>query len=243
MGVGLYRIEVFDLNRISKMTNRLIPRYVPQEVDDRSYPERVNLPEPTLGNKPPTWPTEAGELSAYQGLDFTETLVFNGNYAGKTFIANLLNQRSSVLVVQPFTLEVATTGTDAITAAARTSGSTTITLTTSAAHGLSAGNAIAITDVDSTVNGIGTVATVVNTTQFTVTGTATTALSLTGLTGQVETSVAKNYTFTLSLTQDQTLRTAERTYWSLSTIDAFTGEQEEIKGGKFFTVRSRTTVL
>jgi hypothetical protein len=243
MGVGLYRIEVFDLNRISKMTNRLIPRYVPQEVDDRSYPERVNLPEPTLGNKPPAWPTEAGELSAYQGLDFTETLVFNGNYAGKTFIANLLNQRSSVLVVQPFTLEVATTGTDVITAAARTSGSTTITLTTSAAHGLTAGNAIAITDVDATVNGIGTVATVVNTTQFTVTGTATTALSKTGLTGQVETSVAKNYTFTLSLTQDQTLRTAERTYWSLSTIDAFTGEQVEIKGGKFFTVRSRTTVL
>jgi hypothetical protein len=243
LGVGLYRIEVFDLNRISKMTNRLIPRYVPQEVDDRSYPERVKLPEPTLGNKPPAWPTEAGELTSYQGLEFTETLVFNGNYAGKTFVAKVLNQRSSVLVVQNFTLEVATTGTDVITAAARTSGSTTITLTTSAAHGLTAGNAVAITDVDATVNGIGTVATVVNTTQFTVTGTATTALALTGLTGQVETSVNKNYTFTLSLTKDQTLRTAERTYWSLSTIDAFTGEQEEIKGGKFFTVRARTTVL
>ena len=243
LGIGLYRIEVFDLNRISKMTNRLIPRYVPQEVDDRSYPERVKLPEPTLGNKPPTWPTEAGELSSYQGLDFTETLVFNGNYAGKTFVAKVLNQRSSVLVVQNFTLEVATTGTDVITAASRTAGSTTITLTTSAAHGLTAGNVIAITDVDSTVNGMGTIATVVNTTQFTVTGTATTALALTGLTGQVETSVNKNYTFTLSLTKDQTLRTAERTYWSLSTIDAFTGEQEEIKGGKFFTVRARTTVL
>lgn len=243
LGIGLYRIDVFNLNRISKATGRLVPKYVPQEVDDRSYPERVKTPLPTLGSVAEAWPTEAGELTSYQGRAFSHSFTITANYAGKTFIANLLNQRGSVLTVQAFTLDVTTTGTDVITAASRTSGSTTITLTTSAAHGLTAGNAVAITGVDSTVNGFGTVASVVDATHFTVTGTSTTALALTTLTGQVETNVSKAYTFDLALTADQTLRLAERTYWSISTVDAFTDEQIEIQGGKFYTVRRNTVVL
>jgi hypothetical protein len=68
-------------------------------------------------------------------------------------------------------------------------------------------------------------------------------LALTGLTGQVETNATKEYTFHLSLTKEQTLRLAERTYWSLSTVDYFTEESIEIKGGNFFTVRSRGIVI
>jgi hypothetical protein len=117
LGIGLYRIDVFNLNRISKATGRLVPKYVPQEVDDRSYPERVKTPLPTLGSVAEAWPTEAGELTAYQGRGFTHSLTVTGNYAGKKFIANLLNQRGSVLTVQAFTLNVTTTGTDVITAA------------------------------------------------------------------------------------------------------------------------------
>jgi hypothetical protein len=243
LGIGLYRIDVFNLNRISKATGRLVPKYVPQEVDDRSYPERVHTPLPTLGSVAEPWPSEAGELTSYQGRAFSHSLTVTANYAGKSFIANLLNQRGSVLTVQAFTLDITTTGTDVITAASRTSGSTTITLTTSAAHGLTAGNAVAITDVDSTVNGFGTVANVIDTTHFTVTGTSTTALALTNLTGQVETNASKAYTFDLALTADQTLRLAERTYWSISTVDAFTNEKIEIQGGKFYTVRRNTVVL
>ena len=243
LGIGLYRIDVFNLNRISKATGRLVPKYVPQEVDDRSYPERVKTPLPTLGSVAEAWPTEAGELTSYQGRAFSHSFTITANYAGKSFTANLLNQRGSVLTVQAFTLDVTTTGTDVITAASRTSGSTTITLTTSAAHGLTAGNAVAITDVDSTVNGFGTVASVIDTTHFTITGIATTALALTGLTGQAETNASKAYTFDLSLTAEQTLRLAERTYWSVSTVDAFTDEHIEIQGGKFFTVRSSTVIL
>lgn len=243
LGIGLYRIDVFNLSRISKATGRLVPKYVPQEVDDRSYPERVNTPLPTLGNVPEPWPTEAGELTSYQGRAYTTQITLTGQYAGQTFIANLLNQRGSVLVVQPFTLSVATTGTAVITGATRTSGSTSIRITTSTAHGLSVNNAAVITGVDKTVDGYGTVATVIDANNFTVTGTATTALALTGLTGMVELNVSKSYTFTMSLTSDQTLALAERTYWSLSTVDAFTSDQIEIQGGKFFTVRSSTVIL
>lgn len=163
MGIGLYRIEVFELNRISKATNRLIPKYVPQEVDDRSWPQRVQLPAVNLGNKPTPWPTEAGELTAYQGRSWSYSLDFEGDYAGYTFTAKLLNQRGSVLTVRDITLVV-------------------------------------------TDNEDGT------------------------------------YTAAMSLDREQTLRIAERTYWSLSIVDE-NDESTEIKGGNFFTVRRNTTAL
>jgi len=322
LGVGLYKIDVFNLNRISKATGRLVPMYVPQEVDDRSYPERTHVTTPTLGSIAQPWETESGELTAYQGRAFSHSLSVIGNYAGKSFIANLLNQRGSVLTVQPFTLDVttsvdvtitavsrtasstsillttstphslvqgelatiigvdstvngtvtvasivsttqftvtgtattalaltnlsgqvSTTGTDVITAATRTAGSTSILLTTNAVNSLAQGDAVVITDVDSTVDGFGTVATIVSNTQFTITGIATTALALTGLAGQAETDASKAYTFDISLIAEQTLRLAERTYWSISTVDAFTNEKIEIQGGKFYTVRRNTVVL
>ena len=242
LGIGMFTVDIFNLNRISKATGRLIPAYVPQQVDDRSYPLRVDTSAPTYGNTPVNWPTDSEELTAYQGRSFSTSLDYTGNYAGKSFTARLLNQRGSVLLVQNFTLAVDTTGIDTVTGAARTSGSTTITITTSAAHGLSAGNSVVITDVDDTVDGTYTIVTAGSTT-FTITGTETTALALTSLTGQVETNVSKDYTFTLSLTKEQTLLVAERTYWSLSTVDYFTSESVEIKGGKFFTARRSTIVI
>lgn len=243
LGVGLYKIDVFSFRRISKATGRYVPIYKPQEVDDRSWPQRVDIPAPIYGDKTVPWVTEGGDLTAYQGRAYSTALVYTDNFAGKLFTAKLLNQRGSVLIVQNFTLEVDVPGTDVVTAAARTSGSTTVTFTTSAAHGLTAGTAIVVTDVNTTADGYYTVVAAPTTTTFTVTGTATTALALTGLTGQVETSASKAYTFHLSLEKDQTLRVAERTYWSLSTVDFFTGESIEYKGGNFFIARRSTVVI
>lgn len=243
LGVGLYKIDVFSFRRISKATGRYVPIYKPQEVDDRSYPQRVDVPAPIYGDKTITWITEGGDLTAYQGRAYSTALVYTDTFAGKLFTAKLLSQRGSVLIVQNFTLEVDVLGTDVVTGAARTSGSTTVTFTTSAAHGLVAGNTIVVTDVDTSADGYYTVVGAPTSTTFTVTGIATTALALTGLTGQVETNVSKEYTFHLSLEKDQTLRVAERTYWSLSTVDYFTGESIEYKGGNFFIARRSTVVI
>jgi len=75
---------------------------------------------------------------------------------------------------------------NAITAAARASGSPTITLTTLKPHNYVAGNRVTIASVDATVNGNYSVASAPTSTTFTITGTATTLLALTGLTGTVE---------------------------------------------------------
>jgi len=244
LGVGLYKIDVFSFRRISKATGRYVPVYKPQEVEDRSYPQRVDTPAPTYGDSTIAWATEGGELTAYQGRAYSTVLKYTDNFAGKLFTAKLLNQRGSVLSVQNFTLAVTSAGTDVITDAVRNSGSTTVTFTTKDPHGLTSGTEIVVTGVNSKADGYYTVlASGLTASSFTVTGTATTALALTGLTGQVETNVSKEYTFNLSLTKDQTLLIAERTYWSLSTVDYFTSEAIEYRGGNFFTTRRSTVVI
>jgi hypothetical protein len=67
LGIGLYKIDVFSLRRISKTTNFYVPIYQPMEVDDHSNPIRVHLPLPTYGNvvQPPV--TVVQDLSIYEG--------------------------------------------------------------------------------------------------------------------------------------------------------------------------------
>ena len=171
LGVGMYKIDVFTLRRISKATGRYVPVYKPQEVDDRSYPQRVQDQLPTYGDKQVPWITDGGELTAYQGRAFIETINWTGTYDPSiTFVGKLLNQRGSVLNVQDFTIDVTNTD-DA-------------------------------------------------------------------------------YTATISLTADQTLRLAERTYWSIQEVDPNNTDPNsgtilpvEIKGGNFFTVRVSQVVL
>jgi hypothetical protein len=44
LNIGLYKIEVYTLRRVSRTTGRLVPEYVAQEFDDRSRPTRVYPP-------------------------------------------------------------------------------------------------------------------------------------------------------------------------------------------------------
>lgn len=173
LGIGLYKIDTFTFRRISKATGRYVPVYKPQEVDDRSYPQRVDDETPSYGSKPITWVTEAGDLTAYQGRAFSTTISFTypGYQNAMGFVAKLLNQRGSVLVVQNFGIEV-------------------------------------------------------NTDDY------------------------ENFTATITLSADQTLRIAERTYWSLQLVDPDNVDANsgtilpvEIKGGNFFTARVSTVVI
>ena len=82
------------------------------------------------------------------------------------------------------TATAATNAAGVVTAAARTAGSTSITITDSS-HGFVAGNKVTISGVDSTVNGTYTVVSAPTVNTFTVTGTATTVLALTEITGAV----------------------------------------------------------
>lgn len=243
LGIGLYSIEVFSFRKVSQRTNRYIPVYKPQEVDDRSFPQRVDLPATTYGDKPAPWPTEAGELIAYQGRSFSTAIdATDTNFAGLAFVARILNQRGSVYIIQNFSLHVLAEGISTITSAYR-SGSTTATFTTLDAHTFVEGDEIVISNIEETLNGTWTVASVIDENQFTITSDAVTEVILEETLGTAETTVNKDYTFTIGLSKDDTLRLPQKAYWSIATVDPLDDNPYEIKGGNFLTERASTAVL
>ncbi len=89
LGIGMYKIEVFNLRRISRLTNKLVPIYRPQEIDDASLPERVRLPIPAYGDISPEGEVLNKDLSMYSGDDFSIKLKFSldlSNYTPKSEI-------------------------------------------------------------------------------------------------------------------------------------------------------------
>lgn len=116
LGIGMYQIEVFNLRRVSNRTNRLVPVYRSQEVDDRSHPERIDLPVPTYGAQEIPWPTQGPEFTAYETFDFETTVDFTGDFTGKTLAARIIRQRGSVVVIQDLGFSVVENATDDYTA-------------------------------------------------------------------------------------------------------------------------------
>lgn len=77
LGLGMHRIEVFTLRKVSRRTNRYVPIYRPQEIDDGSMPQRVFLPIPDYGDITPPSPVPTRDLSMYSGDDFAIKLKFS----------------------------------------------------------------------------------------------------------------------------------------------------------------------
>ena len=99
LGIGLYKIDVFSLRRISKTTNRYIPIYTPQEVDDISMPTRVYLPVPTYGatEKPTTAIIQ--DLYIYAGDSYSFDIQFGFELDAYTPLAEVrMNPDSQVLL-------------------------------------------------------------------------------------------------------------------------------------------------
>lgn len=82
LNIGLWRIEMGTLRRVSRTTNKLVPVYVAQEIDDARRPERVYLPTDVMGRSP--LPSNVGQYdmvlqqgdSWYGIFDFPNTTDF-----------------------------------------------------------------------------------------------------------------------------------------------------------------------
>ena len=90
LNIGLGRIEVFDLRRVSRGTGRLVPLYVEREIEDRTPPTRIHMPTNTYGGDPAAIKAQlardVARMSAYPGtvtITQTGTVVadpINGGY-------------------------------------------------------------------------------------------------------------------------------------------------------------------
>lgn len=121
LGIGMYRIEVFSFRRISKATNHYVPLYRPQEVDDYSYPERIELPRPDYGDKPSERPYDSVDLTAYQDVAFSYSLPYTGDLTTKGVVANIRWKAGVLQSHMHFTV--------AVTSTSNTSHTITISLT------------------------------------------------------------------------------------------------------------------
>jgi len=92
LGVGLYKIDVFTLRRTSKTTNRYVPVYLPQEVDDRSMPQRALLSMPSYGSAISPSDVPTFDLTMYQGDSFEVELDFPFDITGYNFKSEIRPQ-------------------------------------------------------------------------------------------------------------------------------------------------------
>ena len=84
LNIGITRIEVFSLRRISTMTNQYVPLFIPQEIDDYTPPSRIYLPIPTYGSDPVPSLAANYDLVFTQGDDFSAVLDFPFDVTGYT---------------------------------------------------------------------------------------------------------------------------------------------------------------
>lgn len=105
LGIGLYKIDVFTLRRVSKHTNRYVPVYLPQEVDDKSMPQRAILSIPSYGSaiSPSSVPTR--DLLLYEGDSFEAYLDFDIDVTPYEWRADISQTVGSPVKVVSFTIE------------------------------------------------------------------------------------------------------------------------------------------
>lgn len=107
LNIGVERIEVFTFRRISRMTNRYVPVYLPQEIDDRSKPTRAYLPLPTYGTEVGEDSTGRYDIVLTQGDSYSIVLDFPMDLTGYTPLAQIRLYPESSTYAAQFTTEYA----------------------------------------------------------------------------------------------------------------------------------------
>jgi len=109
LGVGLYRIEMGTLRRISRLTNRYIPVYLNQEIDDSSKPERVYLGSEIMGHSPMETTAQIYDILLYQGDSWSAEFDFPFDVTGLEFKAQIRTYPNAPATWATFTITTIST--------------------------------------------------------------------------------------------------------------------------------------
>lgn len=104
LNIGLLRLEIGVLRRVSRRTNKLVPIYMPQEVDDSRKPERVYIQNDLKGRTP--LPSYAGtyDIILYQGDNWSGTFDFPFDVTNLNFKAQIRTYPNSPAIYATFTI-------------------------------------------------------------------------------------------------------------------------------------------
>jgi len=108
LNIGLYRIEIGTLRRVSRTTNKLVPIYVPQELDDSTKPERVYMQNDLNGRTVVPSSVPIYDMIIQQGDDFSVILDFPDtmDFSTLTFKAQVRTYPGSPTLWATFTVAV-----------------------------------------------------------------------------------------------------------------------------------------
>ena len=106
LNIGLWRLEMGTLRRISRGTNRLVPIYLAQEIEDSSYPKRVNIENNLKGFDPTPTTAAIYDLLIYQGDSFKLELDFPSATTNLVFKAQIRVYTGAPIVVANMTVTV-----------------------------------------------------------------------------------------------------------------------------------------
>jgi len=109
LNVGLYRIEMGTLIRTSRTTNKYIPIYMGQEVDDSRQPERVYINNNLMGRNAPIAYCNVQDIVLYQGDSFYTEIDFPFDITGLNFKAQIRTYPNSPSLYGTFTITVLST--------------------------------------------------------------------------------------------------------------------------------------
>jgi hypothetical protein len=105
LNIGLWRIEMGILRRVSRTTNKLVPVYVPQEIDDSRRPERVFLQNDLYGRTPTPSLAQVYDIVFTQGDSWSATFDFPFDLTGYTAKAQIRTYPNSPSLYGTFNVD------------------------------------------------------------------------------------------------------------------------------------------
>lgn len=105
LNIGLYKVEVGTLRRVSRTTNKLVPVYVPQEIEDSRRPERVYLQNDLLGRTPVLSTAQPYDIILMQGDSWCAEFDFPFDLTGYTAKAQIRTYPNSPSLYGTFDIE------------------------------------------------------------------------------------------------------------------------------------------
>lgn len=109
LNIGLWRTEMGTLRRVSRTTNKLVPVYMAQEIDDSRAPERVYIQNDLMGREPFPSYVEIQDIVLYQGDSYAEEIDFPFDITGLTWKAQIRTYPNAPSLYASFNIEVIST--------------------------------------------------------------------------------------------------------------------------------------
>lgn len=101
LGIGLYAVEVFNVRRVAMKTGRLVPLYLPREVEDSTPPIRVYVAGSSYGGSVKVSDNAIYDITTVQDTVWSEQFDFPFSLADYTLTAQVrLYAGSPVILAQ-----------------------------------------------------------------------------------------------------------------------------------------------